>query len=657
MSDITISVTQPPSTTINVGVDETKLIQAGIGLPPHSATHISGGSDELFHNTFGGLQGGSANQYYHLSSGQYFNLTTGAVVRPSDTGQFYPTSNPSGFITGFNSGDYSQITFVTGISGDLQSQIYLLSSNTGSYYLNSNPSGYISTGDADLRFVNVTGEETIFGQKRFFDNIFFESGIDISGLINFNLNQQINPLEGQVSWHPDYGTIQIGMNGGDVINPVGFKNFYRVKASEEIRKGKVVMAVGAVGNSEFILAQEAHGIGSSGELIMGISSENISKNEFGDVVAFGAVRGINTSSYPLDSILYYDPLITGGLTAQIPEAPNAKVIVGFNASQANNGIVFVRVTAGSQLGNTDSNVKFTTLADKDVLFYDLNSGLWINRQINTGDISGINNYVLNSATGQFYPNSNPSGFITGVDLSSFATTSFVTGISGFLENQIIDLNNQTGNYYTIDNPSGYITGLDLSNYSTIGFTTGISGYLQNQIIDLNNATGDYYLASNPSGYITGVDLSSYVTGDVIRPSDTGIFYTNDNPSGFITGVDLSSYAEISFVTGISGDLNSSIQILESQTGDYYQNSNPSGFITGVDQVSFVTLMQTGIEETGINFPYTFAAIPRVLVDMQLVSDTGYLVGIKNVTATGYTAIFSDIIEETGLYLHTFATNQ
>ena len=104
-------------------------------------------------------------------------------------------------------------------------------------------------------------------------------------------------------------------------------------------------------------------------------------------------------------------------------------------------------------------------------------------------------------------------------------------------------------------------------------------------------------------------------------------------------------------------MNSSIQILQSQTGDYYQNSNPSGFITGVDQVSFVTLMQTGIEETGINFPYTFAAIPRVLVDMQLVSDTGYLVGIKNVTATGYTAIFSDIIEETGLYLHTFATNQ
>jgi hypothetical protein len=84
---------------------------------------------------------------------------------------------------------------------------------------------------------------------------------------------------------------------------------------------------------------------------------------------------------------------------------------------------------------------------------------------------------------------------------------------------------------------------------------------------------------------------------------------------------------------------------------------PSEFILVADQVSFLTLMQTGIEETGIQFPYTFATIPRVLADIQLVSDTGYLVGIKNVTTTGYTAIFSDIIEETGLYLHTFANNK
>lgn len=86
MSDITISVVQPPSTTINVGVDETLIIGAGLSFPTHSVTHISGGSDELNHNYLLGLQGGSLGEFYHLNSGEYFNLVTGSIVRPSETG-------------------------------------------------------------------------------------------------------------------------------------------------------------------------------------------------------------------------------------------------------------------------------------------------------------------------------------------------------------------------------------------------------------------------------------------------------------------------------------------------------------------------------------------------------------------------------------------
>ena len=169
----------------------------------------------------------------------------------------------------------------------------------------------------------------------------------------------------------------------------------------------------------------------------------------------------------------------------------------------------------------------------------------------------------------------------------------------------------TGDYYLNSNPSGYITGVDLSPYALQSSLTGTSGHLQGQITTLDSLTGTYYQNSNPSGYITGVDLSGYVTGDVVRPSDTGQFY----PA-----------------------------------------SNPSGYITGIDQISFSTLLPTGIEETGILFPYSFSGVPRVFADLALISDTGYLVGTKNITNTGYTAVFSDIIEETGLYLQTLATN-
>jgi hypothetical protein len=141
--------------------------------------------------------------------------------------------------------------------------------------------------------------------------------------------------------------------------------------------------------------------------------------------------------------------------------------------------------------------------------------------------------VRPSETGAFYPTSNPSGYITGVDLSNYSTIPFSTGISGYLQNQVTNLNNQTGSYYPRNNPSGYITGVDLSSYATIGFVTGISGYLQPQITNLNNQTG------------------SYVTGSVVRPSETGLFIT------------------------------------QSQTGQFYAASNPSGFITVEDSNAII----------------------------------------------------------------------
>lgn len=79
------------------------------GIINHSTTHASGGSDELLHNALGGLNGGTSGQFYHLTSQEYSNLVTGQVIRPSDTGLFYASSNPSGFITGI-----SDIVYTTG---------------------------------------------------------------------------------------------------------------------------------------------------------------------------------------------------------------------------------------------------------------------------------------------------------------------------------------------------------------------------------------------------------------------------------------------------------------------------------------------------------------------------------------------------------------
>jgi hypothetical protein len=344
------------------------------------------------------------------TSSFYTNDNPSGFITGVDTSSFYTNDNPSGFITNenvvFTSGDQTisgnktfsaqryvfsgaEVIFVdnTGIvSGAWQFVSRPTVNSTGvvlsgEAYPSNNPSGFITKENV----VFQTGNQTISGVKTFINNTNF------SGTLNFNTSDTGEPVDGQMNWSSDYGTLQIGMNGGDVINPVGFKSFYRVKAAQTIRKGTVVMAVGGVGNSEYILAQEAQNIGASGQLIMGVSAEEITQNNFGDVVAFGAVRGVNTSTFPSGSILYYDALSTGGLTNIPPNPPNAVVTVALNTTSSNNGIVFVRVTAGSQLGVTDSNVKFTNLQDKDFIKYNLASGLWINGPITTGDVSGIEN--------------------------------------------------------------------------------------------------------------------------------------------------------------------------------------------------------------------------------------------------------------------------
>jgi hypothetical protein len=99
---INVQVSPSPSVNISVGNGGNLLNLTPQAYTLHANTHVSGGIDAINHNNLLGLQGGTSEQYYHLTSGQYNNLVTGEVIRPNQTGQFYSNSNPSGFITGIN---------------------------------------------------------------------------------------------------------------------------------------------------------------------------------------------------------------------------------------------------------------------------------------------------------------------------------------------------------------------------------------------------------------------------------------------------------------------------------------------------------------------------------------------------------------------------
>ena len=562
MSDITISVIQPPSTTINVGVDETTLIQAGIGLPPHSVTHISGGSDELNHNLLAGLQGGSDGQYYHLSSGQYFNLTTGSVIRPSETGAFYPSSNPSGFITGVDlsayvtgsvvrpsdtgnfittaqtgafypignpSGyitgldlsSYSTISFSTGISGYLQNQVTNLNNQTGSYYPKNNPSGYITGVDLSSY---VTGDVVRPSQTGAFypssNPSGFITGIDLSAYvtgavirpsdtgafypmtnpsgyitgvdlssyatiafvtgISGYLQPQIANLNNQTGYYVTGSVVRPSETGVfitqsqtgqfyPISNPSGFitgiNNIVYTTGNQDISglkdfqtrptvvdipvlvsgdavdtihlygkndqgttiyKGQPVYINGANGANPLIKLASNTGERTSSKTI-GLLYQDLSVNQFGYIITEGLLEGFNTSAGAAG-----DPMWLGASgniiygTGNKPYGNNHLVFLGFVLrSNNNNGKVYVKPQNGFEIEELHK-VYAINPSNKDTLLYNSGSGAWFARQINTGDVSGINNYVLNSATGAFYPASNPSGFITVEDSNA------IIGFSIFL---------------------------------------------------------------------------------------------------------------------------------------------------------------------------------------------------------------------------------
>jgi len=278
-----------------------------------------------------------------------------------------------------------------------------------------------------------------------------------------------------------------------------------------------------------------------------------------------------------------------------------------NPSVFYNGIniVYLSGVSGELLHNTFGGLQGGAANQ----YYHLSSGQYFN--LTTGSV------VRPNETGVFYPTSNPSGFITGVDLSLYVTGSvvrpsdtgnfitifqtgafyprsnpsgYITGVdlSSYVTGQVVRPS-ETGVFYPTSNPSGYITGVDLSNYSTISFSTGISGYLQNQVTNLNNQTGSYYPRNNPSGYITGVDLSSYAT------------------IGFVTGISGYLQPQItnlnnqtgSYVTGsVVRPSETGVFVTQSQTGQFYAASNPSGFITGVDLSAYITGINNIVYTTG-----------------------------------------------------------
>lgn len=173
---------------------------------------------------------------------------------------------------------------------------------------------------------------------------------------------------GELAWNEDEQTLDIAKGGGTVLQ-VGQEMSFLVynDSASTIAEGTGVMYAGTNGASGHlnVVPMVANGT-LPGHVFLGVMTEAVAPGDTGFVTTFGKVRGINTSAYPEDSILYCDPVNPGGFVTTEPDGPNLKLPVAAVIHSGNNGTIFVRAATGQFLADCH-DVETSSADDGDVL--------------------------------------------------------------------------------------------------------------------------------------------------------------------------------------------------------------------------------------------------------------------------------------------------
>ena len=249
----------------------------------------------------------------------------------------------------------------------------------------------------------------------------------------------LNP--GSLFWNPDDQTIDVSLEN-DVVLQLGQEEMYPPlinTSGDQIDRGELVMVTGVQGDKLEIA--KAVSDGSVGfDYIIGFAIKNIPNNvDTGRVIKFGYLRGIDTSAYNIGTLLYPDPSLPGGITSTKPNPPGYRVPIAIVTKQGNSGVVLVRMGLPSALGETDTNVKLTSLQDQDILTYNSASSIWVNTQIDA-----LPDQTGNS--GRFLTTDGTDATWSDVDLSPYLTTASAADLYQFKN---ISFTSATGAAYTL----------------------------------------------------------------------------------------------------------------------------------------------------------------------------------------------------------------
>ena len=298
--------------------------------------------------------------------------------------------------------------------------IFPTASEVGAYSIN-NPSGFI-TGIENL--VYTTGDQNISGVKNFIQR----PTVNGTGIL----------LEGEVQ-------------NNTIISGVLYSAQINVKNNHTgtLYKGQPVYINGAAGGNILVGLASNTGEASSSKTLGLIYQNSLAVNAFGTVITDGLLSNFNVGSAAAGDPIWLGPAgnLIYGLTNK-PVAPNHLVYLGVVTRTNNNGEVFVKVQNGYELDELH-DVAVKNSPTGQFLFKNIQNQ-WSGKYLQISDVSGLESSLSQKQiTGDYYLNSNPSGFISSniVGLSGASSLANILQITQSGYNAIVTP--ATGTLYII----------------------------------------------------------------------------------------------------------------------------------------------------------------------------------------------------------------
>ncbi len=133
-----------------------------------------------------------------------------------------------------------------------------------------------------------------------------------------------------------------------ITNHVGANHIhYKVKANENLVKGNVVKVVGY---NLGLDAMEVTRVTSASDIAVGVVYSNISNGNVGPIINTGILEGIDTSTFPIGTILY--PNTSGGFTSTKPTTGDYQALAFVVRSHASNGTILIEASEPAPVINS-----------------------------------------------------------------------------------------------------------------------------------------------------------------------------------------------------------------------------------------------------------------------------------------------------------------